>query len=512
MRRSLASQYRVKTAHHLLNIVALKREMDTYNVEGLLKAASTGHSKEACLRYAGLHAALLIEKRAVDFNNLFKAADGETPIPRGGYDSPYFGGSGGYPERPEVGRIKKPGGLYEGLAGMGNSISNAASSVGNSISNAAGGVGNFLSNYGKGGMTPEMRKKVYGTPGVTTLAAAPKFPRDGFTAGGSLKQQPYTPPASAAGSLQYNPNAPDPVRDAQIAASKPKPSIYDTYKDYDAKGTPATIAANAVAATPSTPTPASVIPKPAATGSADPFAANSAAYAKAQGATKPAKPAPAPEEGSNGVPLQSYADNERVPSNFGAASPVAKAKPQRAAKPSYTEDPVEAAYSKKLNQGAAQSAGRQQATNIASDVGNFMSNFGKTTANAVNSASNAMGGAKAPSTGYAASQSAYGASPAAASAPAQSDYDSQIAESQSYSDASKQQGDEDAYMKSIEPTAPTYPVSGAAGGTGSTGQEEVAQQSQPQQPQGRQTVIGSGAPLQAMQNNRQMRVQRRRGL
>jgi hypothetical protein len=173
---------------------------------------------------------------------------------------------------------------------------------------------------------------------------------------------------------------------------------------------------------------------------------------------------------------------------------------------------VEAAYSKKLNQGAAQSAGRQQATNIASGIGNFMSNFGKTTANAVNSASNAMGGAKAPSTGYAASQSAYGASPAAASAPAQNDYDSQIAESQRYSDASKQQGDEDAYMKSIEPTAPTYSVSGAAGSTGSTGQEEVARQSQPQQPQGRQTVIGSGAPLQAMQNNRQMRIQRRRGL
>jgi len=69
MRRSLASQYRVKTAHHLLNIVALKREMDTYSVDGLLKAASTGHSKEACLRYAGLHAALLIEKRAVDSYN-----------------------------------------------------------------------------------------------------------------------------------------------------------------------------------------------------------------------------------------------------------------------------------------------------------------------------------------------------------------------------------------------------------------------------------------------------------
>lgn len=85
MRRSLASHYRIKTAHHLLNIVALKREMDTYSVNGLLKAASTGHSKEACLRYAGLQAALLIEKRAFDdYAAMFKqgAAGGPAQPPR----------------------------------------------------------------------------------------------------------------------------------------------------------------------------------------------------------------------------------------------------------------------------------------------------------------------------------------------------------------------------------------------------------------------------------------------
>jgi hypothetical protein len=149
---------------------------------------------------------------------------------------------------------------------------------------------------------------------------------------------------------------------------------------------------------------------------------------------------------------------------------------------------VEAAYSKKLNQGAAQSAGRQQATNIASGVGNFMSNFGKTTANAVNGASKAMGGATPPSTGYAASQSAYGASPAAASAPEQSDYEKQIGESQQYSDASKQQGDEDAYMKSIEPTAPVAKLSPDTENVPAA-QEAVAQQSQLQQPQGRRTPV-----------------------
>ena len=80
MRRSLASQYRVKTAHHLLNIVALKREMDTYSVNGLLKAASVGQSKEACLRYAGLQAALLIEKRAL------ASLDGPVTKPQGNFN------------------------------------------------------------------------------------------------------------------------------------------------------------------------------------------------------------------------------------------------------------------------------------------------------------------------------------------------------------------------------------------------------------------------------------------
>ena len=80
MRRSLASQVRVKTAHHLLNIVALNREIETYNVDGLLKAASVGQSKESCLRYAGLHAALLIEKRAL------ASIDGPVTKPQGNFN------------------------------------------------------------------------------------------------------------------------------------------------------------------------------------------------------------------------------------------------------------------------------------------------------------------------------------------------------------------------------------------------------------------------------------------
>ena len=80
MRRSLASQARVKTAHHLLNIVALNREIGTYNVDGLLKAASVGQSKESCLRYAGLQAALLIEKRAL------ASQDGPVTKPQGNFN------------------------------------------------------------------------------------------------------------------------------------------------------------------------------------------------------------------------------------------------------------------------------------------------------------------------------------------------------------------------------------------------------------------------------------------
>lgn len=484
----VASHYRIKTARHLLNIVALQREMDTYNVDGLLKAASVGHSKEACLKYAALHTALLFEKRAVEeLGNVGVGA------PRGGYDAlmdpsktpPRPGATPASPAAPTTVYRRGFGGISDSLGLTG---------LGNSISNAAGSAGNYLSGLlpTPKPMDPAQKRSIYGIPGLRTEAAAPKFPRDGFTYGGSLKQQPA--PQAPSGSLRYNPNAPDPVRDAQIAASNATDSSVPSFTDNERVpsnfgGDPAATAAKAVAKTPAKPTPASVIPKPAATGSADPFAANSAAYAKAQGATgaqgaakRPAKPVN--PDTFNDITGKSTPAAKPSRDPF-AANSAAYAKAQGAAQPSYTEDPVEAAYSKKLNQGAAQSAGRQQATNIASGVGNFMSNFGKTTANAVNSASNAMGGAKAPSTGYAASQSAYGASPAAASAPAQNDYDSQIAESQRYSDASKQQGDEDAYMKSIEPTAPVAKLSPDTESVPAA-QEAIAQQSQPQ---GRRTPV-----------------------
>ncbi len=62
----IASYYRIKVARHLINIVSLRQELGTYNVNGLLKAASAGHSKEACLRYAGLHTAILFEQRELE--------------------------------------------------------------------------------------------------------------------------------------------------------------------------------------------------------------------------------------------------------------------------------------------------------------------------------------------------------------------------------------------------------------------------------------------------------------
>jgi len=455
MRRSLASQYRVKTAHHLLNIVALKREMDTYNVEGLLKAASTGHSKEACLKYAALHTALLFEKRAIEIGNEY----GQTPSRWNRTPAPenprtYPGATPATTAAPAAAPAAKI--PNRGLSGLG------LGGIGSSIANAASGVGDYLS----GG------PRLLGDMATGTANAIRNFPY------GSSESKPVPNSYSmSAGSQQARIAKNQVNNDAaqqskRLAATKAEsdsgvPSFADNERVPSGfGGDPAATAAKAVAKTPARPTPASVIPKPAATGGADPFAANSAAYAKAQGAAKPAKPSRDPF----------------------AANSAAYAKAQGAAQPSYTEDPVEAAYSKKLNQGAAQSAGRQQATNIASGVGNFMSNFGKTTANAVNGASKAMGGATPPSTGYAASQSAYGASPAAASAPEQSDYEKQIGESQQYSDASKQQGDEDAYMKSIEPTAPVAKLSPDTENVPAA-QEAVAQQSQLQQPQGRRTPV-----------------------
>jgi hypothetical protein len=453
MRRSLASQYRVKAAHHLLNIVALKREMDTYNVEGLLKAASTGHSKEACLKYAALHTALLFEKRAIEIGDEY----GQTPSRWNRTPAPenprtYPGATPTAPLPAPAAKMPSRGFAGLGLGGLGSSISNAASGVGNYLSGGPKLIGDMAT-----GTANAVRNFPYGSPESKPVPNA-----NSMSLGSQQAQIAKNQVENDAGQRSKRFAAANAETDSAV------PSFADNERVPSGfGGDPATTAAKAVAKTPAKPTPASVIPKPAATGGADPFAANSAAYAKAQGAAKPARAA---------KPVNPDTFNDIT----GKSTPAAK--PSR--------DPFaanSAAYAKA--QGAAQSAGRQQATNIASGVGNFMSNFGKTTANAVNSASNAMGGATPPSTGgYAASQSAYGASPAAASAPAQNDYDSQIAESQRYSDASKQQGDEDAYMKSIEPTAPTYKASPPAESS-PVAQEAVAQKSQPQQPQGRRTPV-----------------------
>lgn len=350
MRRSLASQYRVKTAHHLLNIVALKREMDTYSVNGLLKAASVGQSKEACLRYAGLQAAMLIEKRAL------ASLDGPVTKPQGNFN---FGPATPAAKPPAAAPAAKiPVRGFAGLFGGGGAAPKPAAS-GSGGSGYTGG--NYMINTQAtrpstapsnldasmmGGLLAHSKANNVQAPGLSILSPGSAPPAMNAARTGSLRQ------------------APAPL----TAAAIPKP----------AQGT-----ANATSG---------LGYNPAGSGSAGRYSGT--------------KPAPTPPE------------NDMSSKKF---KPTAD-----------TVDPVEEAYSKQLNEGAATAA------------------------------------------------------------------------------ASKQKSDEDAYMKSIEPTAPTYPVSGAAGVTGSKGQEEIARQPQPQLQ--RQQVIGSGAPIQAMQNNRQMRIQRRKGL
>lgn len=347
MRRSLASQYRVKTAHHLLNIVALKREMDTYSVDGLLKAASVGQSKEACLRYAGLQAAMLIEKRAL------ASLDGPVTKPQGNFN---FGPSAPAATPPAAAPAAKI--PVRGFAGL----------------------------FGGGGAAPK--------------PAASGSGGSGYTGGNYMINTQATKPSTAPSNLDAS------MMDGLLAHSKANNVQAPGLSILSPGSAPPAMNAARTGSLRQAPAPltAAVIPKPAG-------------YSK-----------PVPNQFSM-TPGQQDARIAKNQVNDAAAQ---QSKKLNAQKPTYTEDPIEAAYSKQLNEGAATAA------------------------------------------------------------------------------ASKQQSDEDAYMKSIEPTAPTYPVSGAAGVTGSKGQEEIAQQSQPQLQ--RQQVIGSGAPLQAMQNNRQMRIQRRRGL
>ena len=120
-RNKTASYYRIKTARHLLNIFELNREMATYNVNGLLKAASAGHSKEACLKYAALHAALLMEKRAWDLINPWAAPKPKLNLPKQAplnkpYEEPgrgWLGGvanwiGGGHPSPGPENEYKEP--------------------------------------------------------------------------------------------------------------------------------------------------------------------------------------------------------------------------------------------------------------------------------------------------------------------------------------------------------------------------------------------------------------------
>jgi len=318
MRRSLASHYRIKTAHHLLNIVALKREMDTYSVDGLLKAASTGHSKEACLRYAGLHAALLLEKRAVDSYNF-------------GPDTAAFKNNGPKPSAAATPAaatpVMKPRATGQ-IPGLTTEVPGLSKGMQMDVSN---------------GTSTAQRQRAITAAG-----------------GGGAPIAPYVP---------GTPQSPGLVRDI-------------------ANGTDTNSRRGGIA-----------------------MAGTNAGGGPAIGLRGPA----AGTNPGGGMPV---------------GVPAAKLSAGMIPKPSYTADPVEDAYSKQLNEGAA------------------------------------------------------------------------------YSAASKQKSDEDAYMKSIEPTAPTYPVSGAAGDTGSKGQQAAAPAQGGFQ---RQQVIGSGAPVRTIIGNMQGRRAARRG-
>lgn len=325
MRRSLASHYRIKTAHHLLNIVALKREMDTYSVDGLLKAASTGHSKEACLRYAGLQAALLIEKRAFDeYAVMFKqgAAGGPAQPPRKPTQMSGFGAPNPIQLKPTA-TPSSPG----QIPGLTTEVPGLSKGMQMDVSN---------------GTSTGQRQRAITAAG-----------------GGGAPIAPYVP---------GTPQSPGMLRDI-------------------ANGTDTNSRRGGIT-----------------------MAGTNAGGGPAIGLRGPA----AGTNPGGGMPV---------------GVPAAKLSAGMIPKPSYTADPVEDAYSKQLNEGAA------------------------------------------------------------------------------YSAASKQKSDEDAYMKSIEPTAPTYPVSGGAGAT-------PAPSAAPAQAQGgfqRQQVIGSGAPVRTIIGNMQGRRAARRG-
>jgi hypothetical protein len=200
MRRSLASQYRVKTAHHLLNIVALKREMDTYNVDGLLKAASVGQSKEACLRYAGLQAALLIEKRAVDSYNFgpdtaaFKnnsptpaAPVAKPPAARSGAPKPTQMSGFGAPSAVQLKPTSSGGGGYTGGNYM---INTQATKPSTAPSNLTRG---FL-----GGIADSQKASTpTGVPGLTLASPASPPPALNNAGTATRRQAPAPAPLTA---------------------------------------------------------------------------------------------------------------------------------------------------------------------------------------------------------------------------------------------------------------------------------------------------------------------------
>ena len=63
--KKASSNLRVKVARHVINMKLLEREIATYNLDRLQKAASDGHSKIARMKFAALVLQHQVEKRSV---------------------------------------------------------------------------------------------------------------------------------------------------------------------------------------------------------------------------------------------------------------------------------------------------------------------------------------------------------------------------------------------------------------------------------------------------------------
>lgn len=373
--RKIASQYRIKTARHLLNIVALQRELETYNVDGLLKAASVGQSKEACLRYAGLQAALLLEKQAV----AKLAIDGYTP--RGGYEALIDPDK--RPPRPGSSPAAPAGGGAAGFPGMTGAIGGQVAPKPTPVAARSGNpkptrMTGFGSNYStpvknQYSMTPAQQDaRIAANRAQDAAGQSPTAIQNRIKADAS-RPAPYVSPAQAAqgpGLALDRANGTDTAsRQNAIAAANAsynrgptpgaggvvgnnRPPEQQGILDWNINGP------NNHSNLPDAPTKGLLMDQAAGTDTASRRAAIGMAGTNVGGG----RPI-----GTGGVVAGSNPGGG-MPEG-GAAARAAQAAAQAPAssvpanvipKPSYTEDPVEEAYSKSLNEGAAASQSKAE--------------------------------------------------------------------------------------------------------------------------------------------------------